>query len=46
MGIRDVTCVCMILTPNEVKTVSWAIMPCPLIDADNTCYLYWTDHDL
>ena len=38
IGISNVTCVSLTLTPNEATTVSWAIMTCPLIDADNTCY--------
>ena len=38
MGISNVTCVCLILTPKEATTVSWVMMTCPLIDADNTCY--------
>ena len=41
MGISNVTCLCLTLTPREATTVCWAIMICPLIDADNTCYLHW-----
>ena len=28
--------VCLTLTPKEATTATWAIMKCPLIDADNT----------
>ena len=40
MGISNVTCVCLTLTPKEATTNSWAILTCPLIYADNTCYLH------